>query len=175
MAVTLTARSVGLIAAAAVAAGWLVATLTQPAAPQQSPGGSNASRSIEPQTVPRAEKLRERLAEPPLPSRGRNPFVYGARTARSTRDHQVHGVEAVAPTPPPMPVEPPRPVFKLSGIASNLEDGVAVMTAIVIDNGSMVFVKAGDKLSNGYSVLRVEETSVTLSDATGVTQTIKLP
>ncbi len=27
--------------------------------------------------VPHAEKLRQRLAEPPLPSRGRNPFVYG--------------------------------------------------------------------------------------------------
>ena len=174
MAVTLTTRSVGMIAAAAVAAGWLGATLTQPA-PEQSLRDSTARRSAAPQTVPRAEKLRERLAEPPLPGRGRNPFVYGARTAPSTRDHQLHGVEAVAPAPPPMPVEPPPPVFKLSGIASSLENGVAVLTAIVIDNGSMVFVKAGDRLSNGYSVLRVEEMSVTLADAGGVTQTIRLP
>ena len=53
-----------------------------------------------------------------------------------------------------MPVIPPAPIFKLSGIASSSESGVAVLTAIVIDNGAMVFVKAGDKLSNGYSVVR---------------------
>ena len=174
MAVTLTARSIGLIAATAVAAGWLGATFTQPPAPEQASGGSRASRSAEPQVVPRAERLRERLAEPPLPSRGRNPFVYGARTAPLTRDHQLHGDEPVAPAPS-MPVAPPAPIFRLSGIASNIENDVAVLTAIVIDNGSMVFVKAGDKLSNGYSVLRVDEMSVTLADATGVTQTIRLP
>jgi hypothetical protein len=39
----------------------------------------------------------------------------------------------------------------------------------------MVFVKAGDKLSNGYSVVRVEEMSVTIVDATGITQTLRLP
>jgi hypothetical protein len=39
----------------------------------------------------------------------------------------------------------------------------------------MVFAKAGDKLSNGFSVVRVEEMSVTLADASGVTQTIRLP
>jgi hypothetical protein len=50
-----------------------------------------------------------------------------------------------------------------------------VLTAIMIDNGSMVFAKAGDKLSNGFSVVRVEEMSVTLQDAAGITQTIKLP
>ena len=49
------------------------------------------------------------------------------------------------------------------------------MTAILNDNGAMVFVKAGDRLSNGYSVVRVDETSVTLVDATGITQTIRLP
>ena len=66
-----------------------------------------------------------------------------------------------------MPLTPPLPVFKLSGIASNAEGGATVLTAILNDNGAMVFAKAGDKLSNGYSVVRVEETSVTLVDAGG--------
>ncbi len=175
MAVTLTARSFGMLAAAAVAAGWLGATLTKSPPPEQSPIGAGARRSAEPQAVPRAEKLRERLAEPPLPSRGRNPFVYGTRAAPLIRDHQRHGDEAVVPASPPMPVTPPPPIFRLSGIASNLENGVAVLTAIVIDNGTMVFVKAGDRLSNGYSVVRVEEMSMTLADSAGVTQTIRLP
>jgi hypothetical protein len=67
------------------------------------------------------------------------------------------------------------PVFKLSGIASNVENGAAVLTAIMNDNGAMVFVKAGDKLSRGYSVVSVDETSVTLADAQGVTQIVRLP
>ena len=48
-------------------------------------------------------------------------------------------------------------------------------TAIVIDNGTMVFAKTGDRLSNGYSVVRVDEMSITLVDAAGVTQTLRLP
>lgn len=174
MAVTLTGRSVGLMVSVALAAGWLGASLTHEAAPAQA-RSSAARHSPEPIPVRHAERLRERMAEPPLPSRGRNPFVYGARTA-TIRDHQQHGDEAVAPaSPSPMPVEPPAPIFKLSGIASNAENGVVVLTAIVIDNGSMVFAKAGDKLSNGYSVVRVDELSITLVDATGVTQTLRLP
>ena len=74
-----------------------------------------------------------------------------------------------------MPLAPPAPIFRLSGIASNTENGVVVLTAIVIDNGTMVFAKAGDKLSNGYSVVRLDEQSITLVDASGVTQTLRLP
>ena len=174
MAITLTRRSIGLIVSTALAAGWFSASVTQPSAPAQAPSRSGAKRS-EPLTVPHAEKLRERLAEPPLPSRGRNPFVYGARTAPVIRDHQQHGDEGVTPAPPPAPYVPPPPVFKLSGIASNTENGVAVLTAIVSDNGLMVFVKAGDKLSNGYSVVRIDDMSATIVDASGVTQTLRLP
>jgi hypothetical protein len=39
----------------------------------------------------------------------------------------------------------------------------------------MVFARAGDTLSNGYSVVRVDEMSITLADASGVTQTLRLP
>jgi len=161
--------------AAALAAGWVGASLTQSAPPQQAPRPSASVRPVETQ-VPRAEKLRERLVVPPLPSRGRNPFVFAPRTT-GIRDHQQHGAEdiAPAPAPPAVPLPPPMPVFKLSGIASSAQDGTTVLTAIIIDNGSMVFATAGDKLSNGYSVLRIDEMSVTLTDATGITHTIRLP
>ena len=177
MAMNLTARSVGLMVATSLAAGWLAASLTQQPAAEQSSSRSGTARAAQTREVPRAEKLRERLADPPLPSRGRNPFVYGPRTT-TIRDHQRHGEEipVAAPAPPPMmPAAPPLPIFRLSGIASNAENGVAVLTAIVIDNGAMVFVKAGDKLSNGYSVVRLDETSVTIVDASGITQTLRLP
>jgi hypothetical protein len=172
---TLTTRSVGVIVSAALAAGWIGATLTRDAAPAQSTRSSITARSTAAAPVPHAEKLRERMAEPPLPSRGRNPFVYAARTA-TIRDHQLHGNESPAAiAPPAMPPAPPAPIFRLSGIASNTENGFAVLTAIVIDNGTMVFAKAGDKLSNGHSVVRIDEQSITLVDASGVTQTLRLP
>ena len=176
MAVTLTSRSIGLMVATAVAAGWLGSSLTRPDPPAQSRSMSTPRRAIPARPVPHADKLRELLATPPLPDRGRNPFVYGTRTA-AVRDHQQHGDEVVSRATPAVeiPVVPPAPIFKLSGIASTTEDGAAVLTAIVIDNGSMVFVKTGDKLSNGYSVVRVDEMSVTIVDATGVTQTLRLP
>lgn len=117
------------------------------------------------------QQLRERLKTPVTPERGRNPFVYGARhsSAPSARRDEPAEVEV---TPPP---EPPAPIFKLSGIAASQQDGVAVLTAIVIDNGALVLAKAGDKLSNGHSVVRVDEMSVTLIDAAGVTRTLRLP
>ena len=172
----LTPQSVGLVALAALAVGWQAASLTQKPAPAQQSRPAGGARALGTTTVPRAEKLRERLSEPPLPSRGRNPFVYGSRApVRTTavRDRESNR-EPEAPLPMVAPA-PVLPVFKLSGIASSVEDGSPVLTAIVIDNGRMVFVKTGDKLSNGYSVVRVEELSVTLVDATGVTQTIRLP
>jgi hypothetical protein len=176
MALVLTPSSVGLMVAAALAAGWLSATLTQSPPPAQSsrPGGVRALGTA---PIPHAEILRERLKEPPLPSRGRNPFVFGARAPRSSASPAFRDREAPVAAPPmaAVPYEPPMPVFKLSGIASAAEGDTTVLTAIMNDNGAMVFVKTGDKLSNGYSVVRVEETSVTLSDATGITQTIRLP
>jgi hypothetical protein len=172
---TLTPRVVGLMVAAALATGWLGASLTHDTAPAQSSRASGPRPLGVPAALPRAENLRQRLSEPPPPGRGRNPFVYGARAPMrsSVRDQQYAPAEA--PSVAVTPDVPPMPVFRLSGIASNTEGDATVLTAILNDNGVMVFAKAGDKLSNGYSVLRVEEMSVTLADATGITQTIRLP
>jgi hypothetical protein len=111
-----------------------------------------------------------------MPSRGRNPFVYSSRAPRPSAYRDREPDAAPAPVmAAPLPIAAPLPVFRLSGVASTVEDGVAVLTAILNDNGAMVFAKAGAKLSRGYTVVRVEEMSVTLSDADGVTQTIRLP
>jgi hypothetical protein len=117
------------------------------------------------------QQLRERLKTPVTPERGRNPFVYGSRHASAPS----RGDEPAEVVVAPPPLEPPAPIFKLSGIAASQQDGVTVLTAIVIDNGALVLAKAGDKLSNGHSVMRVDEMSVTLVDSAGVTQTLRLP
>lgn len=178
MAVTISSRAAGMMIGAALVVGWMSASLTQGPPPAQSsrPGGSRFTLGGS-APIPRAEKLRERLTEPPQPARGRNPFAFGSRAPRSRGVEMREGREAEAPVEMTAiaPVEPPLPVFKLSGIAMSTENGAAVLTAIVIDNGAMVFAKAGDRLSNGHTVVRVDEHSVTLVDAAGVTQTLRLP
>ena len=111
------------------------------------------------------------MKTPVTPARGRNPFVYGERHSAAAVRREVPAEVDVAPPPPP---EPPPPIFKLSGIAASQQDGTTVLTAIVNDNGMVVLAKAGDKLSNGHSVVRVDETSITLIDAAGVTQALRL-
>lgn len=177
----LTPGAVLLIGALSLTAGWWAgssassAQLAQEAAsarPRSGPrplgGATNAA--------PLTRKLQERIETqaPRTPSVGRNPFVFGSRRTTSVVR------QAVEPSAWPAAAEPvlftpPAPMFKLSGIASGQQNGTTVWTAIVIDNGAMAFVKAGDRLSNGFSVVRVEETSAVIVDAAGITQTLRLP
>lgn len=174
-----TPRSVGLMLAAAAVAGWFEAGTLLDTAPgatvaQQSrrPSARTATPRASETHVPDVTRLRDWRNAPPSPSRGRNPFVFGARP--SARESSFAANEPIVATPPPVVVEPPMPMFTLSGIASNTEAGTVTLTAIIIDNGTMVFAKKGDRLSNGYSVVDVGEGSVTLVDAAGVTQTVRL-
>ena len=125
---------------------------------------------------PLTRKLQERIETqaPRTPSVGRNPFVFGSRRTSSIVRQAVEPPDAPFAAEP-VPFTPPAPMFKLSGIASSQQEGTTVWTAIVIDNGSMAFVKAGDRLSNGFSVVRVEETGAVIVDAAGITQTLRLP
>ena len=155
-------------------------SMTSPA-PQEAPA---AERRTGPRPLgagvasatPYTAQLRRKLEEQPRsPVPGRNPFVFGSRRpsvsapAPSRAEAQVELESPPAPAPPPML----RPVM-LSGIASSEKDGAVVLTAILIDNGSMVFAKAGDKLSGGHSVLRVDEKSIVIVDAAGVEQVVRL-
>ena len=176
MAVTLTPRLVGLMVLGSLAVGWMGSSLTQPPpADQSAAAGSLRPLGGQPIVAPRTEALRQHLSGPPMPSRGRNPFVYAPRASRSGTYRESTRAAESAPAVDPLMERAALPVFRLSGVASTVEDGVTILTAILNDNGAMVFAKSGDKLSRGYTVVRVEEMSVTLSDAEGVTQTIRLP
>ena len=71
----------------------------------------------------------------------------------------------VAPAPPPI---------RLTGIATDQKDGARILTAILNELGVVVFVKDGDRLASGFTVVKVDEMSVTLADAAGVTMTLRL-
>lgn len=162
------------LVATAAATGWLLTNTGTQQTPDVRTPQSSVARPTSNNSIPDSgftEKLQERMKRAPTPSRGRNPFAYGSRhAAPAPREAAVE-----PPAPMPVEIEPPLPVFKLSGIAASQVDGARVLTAIIIDNGTLVFVKAGEKLSNGYSVVGVDEMSVTLVDAAGVTQTLRLP
>ena len=179
MMIEMSPTSVGRFVVTAVATGWLITSSVTPDAPDaQEPRASGARPTVSKVEIPThfTEKLHERMREAAQPERGRNPFVYGSRRAAPRRDDPSSSGDATpVPVASAQPVEPPQPIFRLSGIAATQQDGVTVLTAVVTDNGMLVLVKAGDKLSNGYSVVRVDEGAVTLVDPNGVTQTLRLP
>jgi hypothetical protein len=173
-------RTVILIGAVSLALGWMVGNTSSPATQeptaQRRTSGPRPLGASATTVAPYTAQLRRKLEEQPRsPLPGRNPFVFGSRRAYSpppiSRDGRTEAERESLPAPAP----PPLPAFRLSGIAASEKDGAVMLTAIVIDNGSMVFAKAGDKLSGGHSVLRVEEKAVVIVDAAGVEQVLRLP
>lgn len=179
MMVAMQPRTVGLIVAAALATGWLMgggATSQDSSADRNRAPATLRPLGSSAPVAPHTRQLRDRMKDQPaMPARGRNPFVYGPRGGSRPPAPSQRAAEMEVATPEPAPFVPPAPMFRLSGIASNQQDGITVLTAIIIDNGVMVFAKTGDKLSGGHMVVRVDEASVTLADSAGVTQTIRLP
>lgn len=179
---TLTPGTVLLIGALSLSAGWLAGRSTT--ASQNPPDAPTArqragARPVVPadDVAPFTGQLRKRLeSQPPTPpATGRNPFAFGAR--RSPGVSRSREESEAAPEAPPETVvfTPPAPQFTLSGIASSEVGGAAVLTAIINDNGALVFAKSGDKLSNGATVVSISESAVVLMDAAGISQTLRLP
>ena len=172
-------RMVALIAALSLGSGWLVSNVvsqnTQPpasAAPRTSSGPRPLGSQDPP--APYTQQLRLKMQEQPRsPAPGRNPFVFGPRRSSPPAASRTEASAPPEVEAPPMPIAP-QLRFDLSGIAMNREGDAQVFTAIVNDNGNLVFVKAGDALSNGYSVVRVDETSVVIADAAGVERLLRL-
>jgi hypothetical protein len=172
-------RLVGLIAALSLAAGWLVSTAVSQNSASQPPAGVSGPRPLGRQDAPApyTQQLRLKLQEHPRsPSPGRNPFVFGARRPTPAPVARPRQPESESSPVDAAPVAPIAPFlrFDLSGVAMSRQDGAEVFTAIVNDNGTLAFVKAGDALSNGYKVVRVEETAVIIVDASGVERTLRL-
>lgn len=181
----MTPATVLLIGAISLTAGWWAGTSTSPSqSPKDAPAGRKRAGArpagAADDVAPFTGQLRKRLETqaPRTPSAGRNPFVFGTRQSSGVaRRGQELPPAALVPLSLPMPERfaPPPPQIKLSGVAASQSDGATVLTAIVNDNGAMVFLKTGDKLSNGATVIRVDETAIVIIDVAGITQTIRLP
>jgi hypothetical protein len=173
-------RTVVLIGAVSLALGWMLGNSsssgTQEPSAQSRNNGPRPLGAQATTVAPYTAQLRQRLDEHPrTPTPGRNPFAFGSRRPYASAPVSRAEAPVMEAESRPVPAPPPLPIFKLSGIASSEKDGAVLLTAILIDNGSMVFAKAGDKLSRGYSVLRVEDKAIVIVDATGAEQIIRLP
>lgn len=168
----ITPGSIGRFVATAVATGWLVVgSVIRDTPDDRAPRNAAPPAAAPAPSFTYSQELRARLNHRQPPERGRNPFTYGSRRVAPVAPREA----TVAPDIPMLPPEPPPPQIKLSGIATNEQDGAKVFTAIVIENGVMVLGKAGDRLPRGGVIVRVDETSVTVADAAGITQTLRLP
>ncbi|MGH9173628.1 MAG: hypothetical protein ACRD1H_04695 [Vicinamibacterales bacterium] len=168
-------RTVALIGAVCLLTGWLLASvLTPPVArvqvlPErtqvQPPGDRDA-------LAPYAEQLQLRLREaPPPPSPRRNPFAFGTRQRASSVEKGVR----IAPLAADMPVALPvvGPMLSLSGVGVTDTAAGPIYTAVVSDGNTVHLVKAGDTV-DGYTVIEVNERSVTLADASGSRYVLRL-
>ena len=173
-------QTVVLIVGLSLSAGWMARTISSPAmqeAPAQQRTGPRPLGMPATSVATYTAQLRRKLEEQPRsPVPGRNPFAFGSRRPSAPAPLSRSRTTATEPEPESRPAPPPAfSPFKLSGIATSEKDGVVVLTAVVIDNGSMVFAKAGDKLSGGHLVVRVEEKAIVIADAAGVEQILRLP
>jgi hypothetical protein len=175
-------RTAVLIGLVGLAGGWLARSTSAPTAPSASQAPAAQRRGPRPlgsePAAPVTEQLQHKLqAQPRSPSPGRNPFVFSSRrpSAAMARPSRSSGeVETPAMTPQPPVAEAPRVRFALSGIAASTVAGGTNFTAILTDNGALVFAKAGDTLADGSRVAEVNDASVVLVDAAGTARTLRL-
>jgi hypothetical protein len=160
-------KSVGLIGAACLSAGWLVASLlTPPVARVQTLPQRRTAATAQADEAPTPITLLP-LGAPSAsaaPLARRNPFVYARRAGP---DSVAMPLAETAPTgagvaPPPAAPAVVAPHYTLSGIATTGD----ARTAVLSDGTSVHLVTTGQPIG-AYTVVAVSESSVTLADAAG--------
>ena len=168
-------KTVGLIGAACLSAGWLVASLLAPPVARLQglrarPTDDARRAEVTPvETTPVLQLEWRRTNEPPVPRR--NPFVFGRRGVATSEPGMgaaaVNGrADPLLPPPAPRVMPPP---YSLSGVAVSGD----VRTAVLSDGVTVHLATAGQKVGL-YSVVAVADDSVTLADAAGERFVIRL-
>ena len=168
-----------LLTGLALVGGWYLGSVAAPAGSRNTGGGQpSGPRPIGVESwapsPPFRERLEKRLADRPRsPRPRRNPFVFQSAPARSPGTAPAAGATAPEPEPPEAAPPVPRgPVYALSGIAADAQDGTTVLTAIVTDGAQLHFLSVGDTLPGGFTVVGITESSVTLADEAGSQHTL---
>lgn len=170
-------QTLGLVGAASLLAGWMLASTANPPVAQTqgavAPRRAAVPASVPAPPVPSFEALRARLdAAPPAPRARRNPFEFGGR-------HDDEPDWEAPPAPEPVVDAEPRPApavpaLRLLGVASSMTDEGLVRTAILSDGRELWMLTVGQTLPDGRAVTRVDDDAVTIDDPDGGVLVIRL-
>lgn len=111
------------------------------------------------------DRLHDRLGPTAAPTRSRDLFHFSTPVPKSP-------AAAPRPSPPTVVVDapppaPPRPVFRLIGVAEDTTaDGTLVRTAIVAGASDLFLVKVGETMADRFRVEQVSSDAVELIDTT---------
>lgn len=167
-------QTLGLIVAASLLAGWLLASTMSPPVASSQVAPARRPAAVPARVEPAFAQLRQRLAEaPPAPVVTRNPFAFDERRPPASED-------AAPPAAVDAPASweaapPPAPSVSLSGIATEAGEAGPRRTAILSLNGELWMVAAGEALPDGRRVVRVDEDAVVLADPSGHESVVRLP
>lgn len=158
-------RSVALIGASCLVAGWLMASVILPPvaslqsnAPAPQPSAPAADEPTAP--APYTERLRLKLREAPrAPTFRRNPFTF-EQPRPEVEPRRGESPDALSP-----PVDVRAPLFELAGVATTEAPDGASRTAVLSTQGDVVLARVGDVLSDGSRVVSIDDSAVTLDVA----------
>ena len=163
----MTWKSYAVVSGAGILATYLAAPPWLPPAREAAPASVEAARAAA--DLPDAEIIREaarlegRLrAEAEYRAPARDPFQFAARPPADRP--QASEPEAAAAPPP---AEPEPPLVVLSGIATDIVDGVPERTAILDTASGVVLVRVGDTVAEEYRVREIREDGVDLETIAG--------
>lgn len=156
------------VSGAGVLVTW-IGVLSTPATPaREQTSAPRAAASSQSADIERqAERLQARVrADTDYRAPTRNPFRFAERPSPRR-------VVAPAPVEPPIaPVEPSRPSVRVSGIATDIVEGVTQRTVVLSTGAGLVLAKEGES-ADGYTIRKIDDQGVELTTPDG--STIRLP
>lgn len=167
-------RTVALLGAVCLTIGWLLASMLAPPVaqvqvlPERITARPETDAQSRPPSVEQVHLKLRQTPQPPTPRR--NPFEFG------TRQRVPDAAQSyVAPPPVQVPLPPPivGPMLSLSGVGVSETSAGLIYTAVLSDGNTVHLVKAGDAIG-GYTAVDVNESSVTLADASGSRYLLRL-
>jgi hypothetical protein len=176
---TITAMSqqtLGLVGAACLVAGWMLASTARPPVAQTQGGAAGRAVPAAPaMAVPTFDTLHQRLEQaPPAPQPQRNPFAFEPRRPDEPRAAAPAEAGRAPEIDPPAPPVPVAPLLQLVGVAADLTDDGIIRTAILSNGREMWLLKVGGQLPDGRTIVRVEDDAVALADAFGQELVLRL-
>jgi hypothetical protein len=174
---TITAMSqqtLGLVGAACLVAGWMLASTASPPVAQTQAGPARRAAPAAPaMPVPTFDTLHQRLDQaPPAPQPQRNPFTFEPRRPDARRAAPAPEAAWAPDADPPAPPAAPR--LQLVGVAADLTDAGIIRTAILSNGREMWLLTVGGQLPDGRTIVRVEDDAVVLADALGQELVLRL-